>query len=117
MLKAKNLENTLHDIKTLFDGIKHLGLCATIAIGLQWLQEPMVSAGLSHWLRVFVNWLGLGLAIYLTGMAMFWLSLSFRSEPHSKILNRIALMVLGAATLLVMTALIFSALKNVPFEP
>lgn len=107
---------TLNDIKTLFDGVKNLGLCAALALGLQGFQGPMETLGLSHNMRVMINFLGLGLSCALTAFAIVWLCFSFTQKPTSMRLYRVSLFMLGAVTLLVMFIIISSSWMKIPHE-
>lgn len=109
-------KNLLDDIKTLFEGITNFGLCATLAIGLQYLQEPMINAGIAFGWRAFINILAFGMTCFLTSMAIIWIVMSFKTEPSCKIFHYSSLIFLGLVTLIIMGTLIFSSLENVSFN-
>lgn len=108
-------KHMLEDIKTIFDGIRCIGLCAAMALGLQWLQEPMISAGFSYLARGMVNFLGLTISGVLTAAALFWTFLSLKTEPRSKTFHRISVFFLILITLTAVIAVVFSSYKNAPF--
>ena len=111
----KTQKDLLDDIKTTFDSLKNLGLCVGIALGLQYLQVPMSTAGMSQGWRVFVNWVAMSLVIFLTGLAMAWMVLNFKSKPSSKFMHISSLVIYGIITVVAMLAVIFASFKNVPF--
>lgn len=111
----KTQKDLLDDIKTTFDGLKNLGVCAGIALGLQYIQVPMTNAGMSQAWRVFVNGTAMSLVIFLTCFALAWMALSLKSKPYSKFVHRSSLVIYAAISLVAMGTVIFTSLKNVPF--
>ncbi|MCQ9423362.1 hypothetical protein NRB16_07475 [Pseudomonas sp. LJDD11] len=107
-------EHALADIKTLFDGIKNLGLCVAFALGLQWFQAPLDSFGFSRDARALINLMGLVSSCALTALAITWLCFSFKQEPKSKVFYRFSLFILGATTLVVMAVIIEAAWTSIP---
>lgn len=105
---------TLEDIKVLFDGIKNLGLCVAFVLGLQWFQTPLETLGLSRDVRALINLTGVISSCVLTALAITWLCFSFKQKPKSKILYRLSLFTLGAATLLVMVVIIGASWISIP---
>lgn len=107
-------KNFLDDIKTFFDGIKHLGICATLALGLQYLQQPMIGANFNSGFIVFVNWVGLVMTIFLTIIALIWILQSFKTEPTSERFHIFSSIILGLLTVFIMFTVIFYSFNTVP---
>lgn len=108
-------KHILDDIKTMFDGLKSLGLCFAITLGLQWLQEPMINAGFSYELRGMVYFLGLTLSVFLTAAALFWTFCSLKTEPRFKGFHKFSVLILIVIALAAMIAVLFASYQHAPF--
>lgn len=115
MLKITfNKKDTLHDIKIIFEGITSLFLCAAIALGMQFLQEPMIDAGLNDDLRKMINLLGLFLSGLLALGALWWTICSLEAQPASKFFNALSILILALVALAAMAGAVYSSLKHAP---
>lgn len=106
--------NILEDIKTIFDGITCLGVCIAIALGMQWLQEPMIDAGFGYELRITVNFVGLSLSGFLAAAALLWTICNLKAEPRSKWFHALSVLVLILIALGAAVAVIYSSYKHAP---
>lgn len=104
----------LDDIKTLFDGVKNLALCAALAVGLKEFQAPMENLGISYTTRQIINTSGMLVAIGFTALAIVWLFFSFKEKPAWPIMFKLNLIILGTVTLSVMAIIIASATESIP---
>ncbi|AAY37843.1 hypothetical protein [Pseudomonas syringae] len=104
----------LDDIKTLFDGVKNLALCAALAVGLKEFQAPMENLGMSYQARQMINTSGMLVASGFTTLAIVWLCFSFKEKPAWPIMFRLSLIALGTVTLIVMAIIIASATESIP---
>lgn len=109
---ATHRQNMLEDIKTIFDGIKCLGLCTAIALGLQWLQEPMIESGFGYELRATVNLVGLSLSGILAAAALLWTICTLKAEPKSKWFHAFSVLVLILIALAAIVTVIYSSYKH-----
>lgn len=109
-------QDFLDDAKTIFDGLKNLGVSAAIALGLQWFQVSMAESDLSHNFKVFVNWLGVALSILLTSLTLYWVGMSLKVKPANRIFNMFSLAVLGLIAATIMSTVICSTTKKVPMN-
>ncbi|MFK0086391.1 hypothetical protein ACIQUS_03745 [Pseudomonas sp. NPDC090755] len=108
-------EKMLEDIKTIFDGIKCIGLCAAIILGLQLLQGPMISVGFNEVARGMVNFVILAMSGALTIAALYWTACSLKSEPRSKIFHGFSVLILSLIALAAIAATAYSTYQKAPF--
>jgi len=108
-------KNRLEDIKTMFDGIKCLGLSLAIGLSPPWLQEPMIAAGFSYETRGLVDFIVLVMSGALAIAALYWTFGSLKTEPGSKLFHAISVLALILIALAVVAAAIYSAYKHSPF--
>lgn len=109
-------KNHLDDIKTLFDGIKHLALVVSLALGIPYLQDLMTELGLLYRGRAYFNMVMVCLILLLTYYAFKWLALNFKSKPWSAPFHWFSFFVLAGITIATAGSVIYQQYENVAFK-
>ena len=117
MFKPENRDNTLLDIKMIFDGIKQIAACLAIAYGLKLIQGPMTDHGFGHAALVFINWVYVLNVVLLFAGSYAWIALSFKVKPFSRLLHWLGVIILSSFSLVILVYLILQAYRDIPFNP
>ena len=77
-------EEFIEDIKTLFDSIRNIGICAALTIGLPFIEKTMPLVCNSTWLKLSATACTIGVIIGLYILNLIWLFSKLDSKPKSK---------------------------------
>lgn len=76
----------IKDIKTLFDSIRNIGICAALTIGLPFIENTTPLVCNSIWLKLSATAFTIGVIIGLYIFNLIWLFSELASKPKSKYL-------------------------------
>ncbi len=117
MTQAKTVFGiNIDDIKSLFDGIKNIALCASLAIGLSYLQAPLEEMGLGYAGRGLINWFLAAIIGGLTFFAFLWIWLNLKTTPTHKKFHFFSFVALAAIAVAAFFAVFLHSYSEVAFK-
>ncbi|WP_137983602.1 hypothetical protein [Pseudomonas viridiflava] len=106
----------IDDIKSLFDGIKNIAVCASLAIGLSYLQAPLEEMGVGYTGRALINWILAAIIGGLTFFALLWIWLNLKTTPTNKTFNAFSFFALAAIAVAAFFAVFLHSHSEVAFK-
>lgn len=77
----------ISDIKTLFDAIRNIAICASLTLGLPFIEIATPTVFGHNWLKFIATSLTIGIILGLYIFNLVWLFSSFSERPKSKLLH------------------------------
>ncbi|WP_122242307.1 hypothetical protein [Pseudomonas syringae] len=110
-------EVKLDDIKSFFDGIKNILVCASLAIALTYLQDPMAELGMGYRERACVNWALTALIAGLSCFAIMWLWHNLKTKPSNGWFHAFSFFFLIAIGLVTFVSVFLYSHADIAFAP